>query len=140
MDQTELAEEQKRVVRRYLEVWRRFRRLPDRQGGFVGLEDDMNKGSGMLLCGLLVEANAANVIIADVKDPKFHAAIFGGDDAAASDMTDEELRQARRYIIHAEGSAPVRRGPTHRFLPSALYSDTPNPAGPLRTERCTAER
>jgi hypothetical protein len=108
MDQAVLLEEQKCIIRRYLEVWRRFRRLPDRQSGFVGLEDDMNKGAGMLLCGLLVEARAASVITADVKDPKFYTAIFGNDDSAAPDMTAEELHQARRYIIQGEGTAPVR--------------------------------
>ena len=108
MDQIELTEEQKSVVRRYLEVWRRFRRLPDRQIGFVSLEDDMNKGSGMLLCGLLVEAQASSVITADVKDPRFYATIFGEDDSAAPDMTTEELHQARRYIIKGEGTAPSR--------------------------------
>jgi hypothetical protein len=108
MDQAVLLEEQKCIIRRYVEVWRRFRRLPDRQSGFVDLEDDMNKGSGMLLCGLLIEAQASSVITADVKDPKFHTAIFGGNDDAAPDMTTEELRQARRYIIHGEGSSPIR--------------------------------
>src|ERR1041384_3264724 len=105
MDQIELTEEQKNLVRRYLEVWRRFRRLPDRQSGFVSLEDDMNKGAGMLLCGLLVEAQA---ITADVKDPKFYVAIFGDDDSAAPDLTTDELHQARRYIIQGEGTAPSR--------------------------------
>jgi len=108
MDQTELAEKQKCLVRRYFEVWRRFRRLPDRQSGFVDLENNMNKGSGMLLCGLLVEAKASRVITADVKDPNFYTAIFDNDDSAAPDMTTEELQQARRYIIHGEGTAPVR--------------------------------
>src|SRR5689334_17465669 len=95
MDQAELNEEQKSVVRRYLEVGQRFRRLPDRQSGFVGLEDDMNKASGMLLCGLLVEASATMVITADVKDPRFYAAIFANDGNAAPDLTTEELHQAR---------------------------------------------
>jgi hypothetical protein len=108
MDQIELTEEQKNLVRRYLEVWRRFRRLPDRQCGFVSLEDDMNNGAGMLICGLLVEAQASSVITADVKDPKFYAAIFENDGGAAPDMTTEELHQARRYIIQGEGTAPVR--------------------------------
>jgi hypothetical protein len=108
MDQSELAERQKGVVRRYLEVWRHFRRLPDRQSGFVDLEDNMNKGSGMLLCGLLVEASSTMVITADVKDPKFYTAIFGNDDSAAPDLTTEELNQARRYIIQGEGTAPSR--------------------------------
>jgi hypothetical protein len=44
-----------------------------------------------------------------VKDPKFHTAIFGNDDHALTDMTPEELQEARRYIIHGEGTAPVRR-------------------------------
>jgi tRNA(Leu) C34 or U34 (ribose-2'-O)-methylase TrmL len=71
--------------------------LPDRQSGFVSLEDDMNNGAGMLLCGLLVEAQASSVITADVKDPKFYAAIFGEDDSAAPDMTTEEQHQAAVY-------------------------------------------
>ena len=120
MDQTELTEEQKSVVRRYIEVWRLFRRLPYRQSGFVDLEDDMNKGSGMLLCGLLVEARAGTVITADAKDPKFYVAIFGDDDEATPDMTVEELRQARRYIIQDDGMAPVRgwwtKVPTQRSI------------------------
>jgi hypothetical protein len=112
MDQSELTEEQKDVVRRYLEVWRRLRRLPDRQSGFVDLEEDMNKGAGMLLCGLLLEAQSPSVITADVKDPKFYIAIFGEDDSAAPDLTTEELHRARRYIIQGEGTAPpCRRGP-----------------------------
>jgi hypothetical protein len=117
VDQSELAERQKDVVRRYLEVWRRFRRLPDRQSGFVDLEDDMNKGAGMLLCGLLLEAKATSVITADVKDPKFYVAIFGDDDSAASDLTTDELHQARRYIIQGEGTAPSRGHEAKPALP-----------------------
>ena len=49
----------------------------------------------MFLCGLLVEAHSGTVITADVKDPEFHAVIFGNDDNAVSDMTTEELQQAR---------------------------------------------
>src|SRR5207248_11243095 len=100
--------EQKKLVWRYVEVWRRFRPLPDGNRSFARLEDDLAQGSGMFLCGLLVQAEASTVITADVKDPKFHAAIFGNDDSAVSDMTADELRQARRYIVHGEGSAPVR--------------------------------
>ena len=117
MDKAVLLEEQKGVVRRYLEVWRGFRRLPDRQSGFVDLEDDMNKGAGMLLCGLLVEDTATMVITADVKDPRFYTAIFGNDDSAAPDMTTEELHQARRYIIQGEGTAPSRGHETKPALP-----------------------
>ena len=117
MDHTELSDEQKGVVRRYIEVWRRFSRLPDRQSGFVDLEEDMKKGPGMLLCGLLVEAQASTVITADVKDPKFHTAIFGGNDDAAPDMTPEELRQARCYIIQRRERHPFAGGgPGRRFL------------------------
>src|ERR1051326_3435455 len=118
MDQGVFLEEQKCIIGRYLEVWRRFRRLPDRQSAFVELEDDMNKGSGMLLCGLLVEAQANRVITADVKDPKFYAALFGNDDRAAPDMTEAELHQARQYIVHRKGSSPVRQSWDTPTLPS----------------------
>ena len=43
-----------------------------------------------------------------VKDPKFHAAIFGHDDSPVPDMRPEELQQTRRYIIHGERTAPIR--------------------------------
>lgn len=108
MDQAELAEPQKDIVRRYVEAWRQLRRLSDRQSGFVDLEDDMNRGSGILLCGLLTETKRTTVITADVKDPKFYAAIFGKDDSAAPDITAEQLDQARRYIIGREGTPPSR--------------------------------
>ena len=106
MNQAELSDEQKKLVWRYVEVWRRFRRLPDGYRSFAELEDDLAKGSGMFLCGLLVEAHSSSVISADVKDPKFHIAIFGNDDSSASDMTAQELQQARRYIIQGNGEAP----------------------------------
>jgi hypothetical protein len=87
----------------------------------VGLEDDLNKGSGMLLCGLFVEAHASSVITADVKDPQFYAAIFSGDDAAAPDMTAQELQQARRYILQGEGTPPLAGGGAGpRSLPNVL--------------------
>jgi hypothetical protein len=108
MDQNELTGEEKNLVWRYVEVWRRFRRLPDGYRSFAELEDDLAQGSGMLLCGLLVEAHSSGVISADVKDPEFHNAIFGKDDSSMSDMTGQELQQARRYIIQGEGEAPVR--------------------------------
>jgi hypothetical protein len=108
MDQNELTGEQKNLVWRYVEVWRRFRRLPDGYRSFAELEDDLAQGSGMFLCGLLVEAHSGGVISADVKDPQFHNAIFGNDDSSVSDMTGQELQQARRYIIQGEGEAPVR--------------------------------
>ncbi|HEX2632713.1 MAG TPA: hypothetical protein VHM22_07885 [Bradyrhizobium sp.] len=108
MDQNELTGEQKKLVWRYVEVWRRFRRLTNGYRSFAELEDDLAKGSGMFLCGLLVEARSTDVISADVKDPEFHSAIFGNYDSSVSDMTGQELQQARRYIIQGEGEAPVR--------------------------------
>ena len=63
----------------------------------------------MLLCGILIEPEAAAVITADVKDPKFFAAIFENDDSAVPDMTPDELKQARRYVIHGEGTVPRER-------------------------------
>jgi hypothetical protein len=82
--------------------------LSDGYRRFAELEDDLAQGSGMFLCGLLVEAHSSGVISADVKDPEFHNAIFGNDDSSISDMTGQELQQARRYIIQGEGEAPVR--------------------------------
>lgn len=107
MKQDELTGEQKRLVWRYVEVWRRFRRLSDGYRSFATLEDDLAQGSGMFLCGFLVEAHSTRVISADVKDPKFHIAIFGNDDSSVSDMSAQEMQQARRYIIQGEGEAPV---------------------------------
>jgi hypothetical protein len=108
MDQNELTGEQKKLVWHYVEVWRRFRRLTNGYRSFAELEDDLAQGSGMFLCGLLVEARSTDVISADVKDPEFHSAIFGNYDSSVSDMTGQELQQARRYIIQGEGEAPVR--------------------------------
>ena len=113
MNRNELSDQQKKLVWRYVEVWRRFRRLPDGYRSFAKLEDDLAQGSGMFLCGLLVEAHASNVISADVKDPKFHDAIFGYDDSPVPDMRPGELQQARRYIIHGEGTVPIRKCQDH---------------------------
>ena len=77
MSSNDLTEEQKKLVWRYVTTWRRFRRLPDGYRSFAKLEDDLAQGSGMFLCGLLVEAHSGTVITADVKDPEFHAVIFG---------------------------------------------------------------
>ena len=109
MNRNELSDEQKKLVWRYVEVWRRFRRLPDGYRSFAKLEDDLAQGSGMFLCGLLVDAHTSSVISADVKDPKFHAEIFGHDDSPVPDMRPEELQQTRRYIIHGEGTVPIRK-------------------------------
>jgi len=101
-----LTDEQKKLVWRYVEIWRRFRHLADGYRSFATLQDDLEQGSGMLLCGLLVEAQAHSIITADVKDPKFHAAIFGHDDGAVPDMAPEQLQQARLYIVQGEGVIP----------------------------------
>ncbi len=98
MSKVELNDEQKNVVRRYVEVWRRFRRFPDGDRSLPG----------MLLCGILVEAEANSVITADVKDLQFFAAIFRNGDSAVPDMTAQEVKQARQYIIHGKGTAAVR--------------------------------
>ena len=108
MKRHDLTTEQKKLGWRYVEVWRRFRRLPDGYRSFVTLEDDLAQGPGMFLCGLLVDAEASTVIFADVKDPKFHAAIFGNDNGAVLDMTADELQRVRRYIVSGEGTPPVR--------------------------------
>ena len=110
MKRHDLKDEQKKLVWRYVEVWRRFRRIPDGYRSFAELEDDLAQGSGMFLCGLLVDAEASTVISADVKDPKFHAAIFGNDKTAVPEMTADELQQARRYIIEGEGQLNSRLG------------------------------
>jgi hypothetical protein len=52
MNRNELSDEQKKLVWRYVEVWQRFRRLPDGYRSFAKLEDDLAQGSGMFLCGL----------------------------------------------------------------------------------------
>ena len=109
MNRDELSDEQKKVVWRYVEVWRRFRRLPEGARNFAKLEDDLGQGYGMLLCGILIEPEAGTVIIADVKDPEFFSAIFKNDDSAVPEMTADDLRQARRYVIHGEGTVPRER-------------------------------
>ena len=108
MSGNDLTEEQKKLVRRYVELWRRFHQESNADRCFAKLEDDLAEGSGMFLCGLLVQAAASTVITADVQDPKFHIAIFGNDDSAVADMTPNELQEARRYIVQGEAEAPVR--------------------------------
>ena len=109
MSKGELNGEQKSVVWRYVEIWRRWRRLPSGYRSFAGLDDDMAQGFGMLLCGILVAPQPSTVITADVKDPEFFAAIFGSDNNAVPDMTPDELEQAREYIMRGEGTGPVRK-------------------------------
>jgi hypothetical protein len=138
MKRNDLTTEQKKLVWRYVEVWRRFRRLPDGYRSFATLEDDLARGPGMFLCGLLVDAEASTVIFADVKDPKFHAAIFGNDNGAVLDMTADELQRVRRYIVSGEGTPPVRLWRTKPPLPALIAGkDTegdPSPNPPVQLE------
>jgi hypothetical protein len=122
MSYVELTDEQKKVVWRYVETWRRWRKLPHGYRSFADLENDLAQGSGVMLCGLLLEPGASHVISADAKDPKFFAAIFRDDDSAVPDMTAEELNQARRYIIYAEGTAPIRWWWGSRPFPRRNYT------------------
>ena len=107
MAQMALTESQKGVVRRYVEVWRRWR--PGIRG-FAELERDMENGSRVLVDGLTVDDRSElPVIAADAKDQRFHAAIFNDDDDAVDDMTNAELDQLRQYVLYAHGVMPVRK-------------------------------
>jgi hypothetical protein len=102
-----LSEEQKNVVRRYVQTWRRWRRGIR---GFARLEEDLERRAEVLVDGIAVDDRVDGPVIrGDVKDSSFHAAIFGDDDRAVPDMTSEELAQARRYIIEGKGEIPVRK-------------------------------
>ena len=107
MAQMALTESQKGVVRRYVEVWRRWR--PGIRG-FAELERDMENGSRVLVDGLTVDDRSElPVIAADAKDQRFHAAIFNDDDDAVDEMTNAELDQLRQYVLYAHGVMPVRK-------------------------------
>jgi hypothetical protein len=111
MAEIALTEQQKAVVRRYVETWRRWR--PGIRP-FASLEDDMAKRYEVLVDGIAV-ANEADgpVIAADDRDNEFYAAIFGDDDGAMPDMTLEERDQARQFILHGEGAVPARKWRHH---------------------------
>ena len=107
MAEIALSEQQKGVVRRYVETWRRWR--PGIRA-FAHLEEDLDKRYEILVDGIAVDDRPDGpVISADGKDSRFHAAIFRDDDTAVPEMTAEELKQARRYIIEGRGSLPVRQ-------------------------------
>jgi hypothetical protein len=106
MAQMALTESQKGVVRRYVEVWRRWR--PGIRG-FAELERDMENGR-VLVDGLTVDDRSElPVIAADAKDQRFHAAIFDDDDDAVDDMANAELDQVRQYVLYGNGVMPVRK-------------------------------
>jgi len=107
MHQITLTDSQKDVVRRYVEVWRRWR--PGIRG-FAELERDLENGSEILVDGIRVNNRPGfPVIAADARDQRFHAALFDDDDDAVDDITGEELEQVRRYILGGSGIVPVRK-------------------------------
>lgn len=107
MHQIALTDTQKEVVRRYVEVWRRWR--PGIRG-FAELERDLENGSEILVDGIRVDNRPGfPVIAADARDQRFHTALFDDDDDALDDITGEELEQVRRYILNGSGIVPIRK-------------------------------
>jgi hypothetical protein len=107
MHQVALTDSQKNVVRRYVEVWRRWR--PGIRA-FAELERDMENGSKVLVDGITIdERSELPVIAADARDHRFYAAVFNDDDDAIDDVTSEELDQLRRYVLYGSGVMPVRK-------------------------------
>jgi len=118
-----LSEEQKNVVRRYVQTWRRWR--PGIRG-FARLEDDLERRAEILVDGIAVDSGpGTSVIRSDDKDKNFHAAIFGNDDRAVPDMTADELAQARRFIIDGHGEMPVRKWRELRVNAAAVMARFP---------------
>lgn len=123
MHQITLTESQKGVVRRYVEVWRRWR--PGIRS-FAELERDIENGSKVLVRGIAVDDRAElPVIAAGARDHKLYAAIFDDDDDAVNDMTSEELDQLRRYILFGNGIVPVRKWRRPRSTIGAAVGSVP---------------
>ena len=107
MAEIALNESQKNIVRRYVQTWRRWR--PGIRS-FAELESDMESHREVVVDGITVDNRPGRpVIAADAKDDKFYAAMFRDDDEAVFDMGTDELEQARAYILHCEGTIPVRK-------------------------------
>jgi len=107
MHQVALSDSQKNVVRRYVEVWRRWR--PGIRA-FAELERDMENGSKVLVDGITIdERSELPVIAANARDHRFYAAVFNDDGDAIDDVTSEELDQLRRYVLYGSGVMPVRK-------------------------------
>ena len=107
MHQMALTDSQKNVIRRYVEVWRRWR--PGIRG-FAEFERDLENGSEMLVDGIRVDNRPGfPAIAADTRDQRFYAAMFADDDDAIDDMMGEELEKVRRYILNGSGVVPVRK-------------------------------
>src|SRR6202011_4000999 len=105
MGKVRLSEEQKRVVRRYATTWQLWRK-GDRS--FASLEYDMAAGYEVLADGIAIDRKARHGITADAGDREYYAAIFLNDDRAVPDLTAQELRQLRQYIIRRKGRVPIR--------------------------------
>ena len=125
-----LNDVQKAVVRRYVDIWRRWR--PGIRG-FADLEKHMECRFPVLADGIAVDDKpGCPVIVADMKDENFYNAIFLNDDGAVSDLTADELAQARRYIIHGDGGMPVRSWGQRISRTAAVFTLNARPAAVAR--------
>ena len=107
MTEISLNDTQKALVRRYVDLWRRWR--PGIRG-FGDLEQHMECRFPVLADGIAVDDKPGYpVIVADMKDEKFYDAIFHNDDDAVADLSADELARARRYILYGEGTIPTRQ-------------------------------
>ena len=68
----------------------------------------MAAGYEVLADGIAIDPMARQPITADAGDRKYYAAIFLNDDSAVPDLTAQELRQLRQYIIRRKGGLPIR--------------------------------
>ena len=98
------------------------------------LEDDLDRRYEVLVDEIAVDNRPGHpVITGDSKDSRFHAAIFGEDDAALPDVTGDELIQVRRYILRGEGTMPVRKWRELKISPAeAAASHRAAPTAALR--------
>ena len=130
MTEVSLNDTQKAVVRRYVQLWRRWR--PGIRG-FGDLENHMECRFPVLADGIAVDDKpGCPVIVADMKDEKFYDAIFRDDDDAVPDLTADELAQARQYIIHGEGGMPVRSWRQQSPRTAAVFTLRAGAAAALR--------
>ena len=130
MAQIALNEAQKAVVRRYVDLWRRWR--PGIRG-FGNLEEHMECRFAVLADGIAVSNTPGGpVIVDDMKDEKFYDAIFRNDDDAVPDLTADELVQGRRYIIHGEGGMPRRSWRQQSPRSAAVFTLQAGAAAALR--------
>ena len=130
MSEIALDETQKAVVRRYVDVWRRWR--PGVRG-FADVEQHMECRFAVLADGIAISNTPGGpVIVDDMKDEKFYDAIFRDNDDAIPDLSADELAQARRYIIHGEGGMPVRSWRQQSPRTAAVFTLQAGAAAALR--------